>query len=172
MICQVFVVWFGSGGDNASYHGVDLLPCRINPIHSNDGSSHTDFFLFIIAHHEIFNRKLQKCLVIYTVTIQWKPGIHIYTHLIYCLSTGKLYVGWKMFTYGLNSIFPTLFLLCAQQNVTTPLEIIANRWRFKTNLLHNNRGNTVRDREGWLIIPPSKPTSLSPTAWHGCGLVE
>ena len=34
----VFVVWFDSGGDDATYHGVDSSPCRINPIRSIDGS--------------------------------------------------------------------------------------------------------------------------------------
>ena len=102
VIRQVFVVWFDRGADGASYHWVDSSPCWTNPIRSIDGSSPIHFFFFfcfITAHHEIFNRKLQKCHVIYTRTIQWKPRVRIYTHLTYCLPTGQLYVGCKMFTF-------------------------------------------------------------------------
>ena len=50
--------------------------------------------------------------------------------------------------YGLKSLFPMLFLLHAQPNMTAPLEIITSRRCFKTTLLHNNRANTLWDREG------------------------
>ena len=120
IIRQVFVVWFASGGDDVSYHGVDSSPCRINPMCSIDGSSPTHFFCFFIVHHEIFNRKLQKCHVIYTITIQWKPGVHIIlTWHIACphnyMSDEKCLLLWLKIT---------LFLLRAQQNVTAPLEIL------------------------------------------------
>ena len=49
----------------------------------------------------------------------------------------------NVYFYGLKSLFPMLFLLRAQQNVTAPLEIITKRRRFKTTLLHNNRANTL-----------------------------
>ena len=55
-----------------------------------------------------------------------------------------------------------------QQNVTAPLEIIANRRRFKTTLLHNNGANTLWDKEGWRIIPMSEPTPLSPKYFSNC----
>ena len=109
MIRQVFVVSFGSGGDDASYHRVDSSPCRINPcVQLTDHPPPT--FCFIIAHHEIFNRKLLNCHIGYRITIQWKPGVHIYTHLTYCLPIGQLYVGWKnVYFYGLKSLFPCIF---------------------------------------------------------------
>ena len=109
-----------------------------------------------------FNRKLQKRHVIYTITTQWKPGVHIqYTHLTYCMHTGQLYLGWKCLLLWLKITFcPMLFLLRAQQNVTTPLELIAKRRRFKTTLLHNNRANTLWDTEGdESPLDPNQPRS-------------
>ena len=98
MIRQVFVVWFNSGGDDASYHGLDSSLCRINPIRSIDGSS-PPTFLFYYCPPWNFQSKVTKCHVVYTITIQWKPVVHIHTHLTYCLPTGQLYVEWKMFTF-------------------------------------------------------------------------
>ena len=81
MIRQVFVIWFDSGGDDASHHGVDSSPCRINPIRSIDGLSPTSFFCFIIANHEFFNRKFKKYHVICTITIRWKNwSAYLYSH--------------------------------------------------------------------------------------------
>ena len=140
-IRQVFVVWFDSGRDDASYHGLIRHPVESTPC-------------TFIAHHKIFNRKLQKWHVIYTITIQWKPGVHIYTHLTHCLPTGQTMCRMKnVYFYGLKSPFPTLFLLCAQQNVTTPLEIIANWWCFKTTLGGGGGGG------GWVTNHPSVRTN-------------
>ena len=163
VIRQVFVVWFNSGGDDASYHGVDSSSCRNNPIRSIDGSSPTPFLLYHCPPWNFQSKVIKMARRIHDTNPMktWNPCL-----CIPCiLSAHRTTIcGMKhVYFYGLKSLFPMLVLLRAEQNVITPLEIIANSYRFKTTLLRNNRANTFWAREGWRIIFPPEPTPLYPT---------
>ena len=90
MIRQVFVVWFDSGGHDAYIMGLIHHPVKSTPLVQLTDHPHP-LFLFIIANHEISNPKLQKCHVIYTITIQWKPGVNAYTHFTYWMNNVYFY---------------------------------------------------------------------------------
>ena len=95
----------------------------------------------------------------------WSP--HLYSPYILPAHRTTICRMKNVYFYGLKLLFPTLFLLRAQQNVTTPLKIITKRRRFKTTLLHSNRANTLWDREGSeSSLRPNQPRSpLSVESW-------
>ena len=165
MIRQVCVVWFDSAGGDASYHGLIRHPVESTPYVQLTDHPPPTFLLYNCPpwNFQLKVTKMPRHIYDNNSMKTWSPYLYPpYILPVHRTTICRIII---VYFYGLKSLFPTLFLLCAQQNVTTPVEIITNWWRFKTTLLHNKRANTLWDREGWRIIPPSEPTPLSAMWW-------
>ena len=152
--------WFDSGGDDASYHGLIRHPVESTPYVQLTDHPPPTFLLYNCPPWNFQLKVTKMPRHIYDNNSNsmktWSPYLYSpYTLPVHRTTICRIKI---VYIYGLKSLFPTLFLLCAHQNVTTPVEIITNWWRFKTTLLHNKRANSL-ERGDESSLRPNQPRS-------------